>query len=105
MTKDAYIQFSPRILDHLGVSAYDNLQKCLTELVVNAYDADATKVEITLPDVIDKNAVLEIVDNGYGMTETDVEEKFLFIGRNKRDDGQRTRRGSVVTPRSWTPKS
>jgi DNA mismatch repair ATPase MutL len=53
----------------------------LTELVVNAYDADATKVEITLPDIIGKDAVIDIVDNGWGMTEADVEKKFLFIGR------------------------
>ena len=60
MSKDAFLKFSPRILDHLGVSAYDNLQKCLTELVANAYDADSTEVRVYLPDVvIDENASLE----------------------------------------------
>lgn len=69
--------FSPRILDHLGISAYNSVRKCLAELVANAYDADAHNVDITLPDVIDENAVITISDDGMGMTTEDVKTKFL----------------------------
>jgi len=87
---DAFLRFSPRILDHLGLSAYNSVQKSVAEIVANSYDADATEVHVTLPDAMDGMAVTEIRDNGSGMSGQDVIEKILFIGRNKREDGQRT---------------
>jgi hypothetical protein len=93
---DVYIRFSPRILDHLGLSAYNSIQKCVAEIVANSYDADAKEVLVTLPDVIDENAITEIIDDGSGMTRKEVAEKFLFIGRNKREEGQRTESKRLV---------
>jgi len=92
----AYIKFSPRILEHLGLAAYNSLQKALAELTANSYDADATSVKITLPDAITNDSFIEIEDNGLGMSPEDIAHKFLFIGRNKREDGQRTPRGRLV---------
>ena len=94
--QSAYFRFSPRILDHLGVSAYNSLPKSLAELVANAYDADATEVQVSLPDVLDENATIELVDDGSGMSPEDLATKFLFIGRNKRQEGQRTHAGRLV---------
>lgn len=94
--KSAFFKFSPRILDHLGVAAYNSLQKCLSELAVNAFDADATELSIALPDTIDDIASIEITDNGVGMTADDIEDKFLFVGRNKREHGQRTPGGRLM---------
>jgi hypothetical protein len=94
--RSAVFRFSPRILDHLGVAAYNSLQKCLSELAVNAYDADATELAISLPDTIDESASIELLDNGLGMTADDIIEKFLFIGRNKREEGQRTPSGRLI---------
>jgi hypothetical protein len=94
--KSAFFRFSPRILDHLGVAAYNSLQKCLSELAANAYDADATELSITLPDTIDESASIELSDNGLGMTADDIAEKFLFIGRNRRKDGQKTPGGRLL---------
>lgn len=88
--------FSPRILDHLGISAYNSVRKCLAELVANAYDADAHSVDITLPDVIDENAVITISDDGMGMDTEDVKTKFLHIGRNRRIEGEKTPSGRLV---------
>ena len=64
--KPKAISSSPlnRILDHLGISAYNSVQKCVSELVANAYDADAKEVHVYLPDVVDENAAIEILDNG-----------------------------------------
>lgn len=88
---------SPRILDHLGLAAYNSLKKCITELVVNAYDADANKVEITIPDAILPNAFLEISDDGLGMSAEAIENDYLFIGRNKRHaQGQTTLSGRPI---------
>ena len=82
--------FSPRILDHLGITAYNSVRKCLAELVANSYDADASNVSISLPDVIDENSVITISDNGVGMSTEDLQKKFLYIGRDRRLDGDRT---------------
>lgn len=68
----AYLRFSPRILDHLGLSAYNSVQKSVAEIVANSYDADATEVFVTLPDAMDKMAVTEIRDNGSGMSAEEV---------------------------------
>jgi hypothetical protein len=88
--RQARFGFSPRILDHLGISAYNSVQKCLSELAANSYDADATEVRISLPDALGEDAVIELVDNGVGMSPAEIEQKFLFIGRNRREEGQRT---------------
>jgi hypothetical protein len=84
-------KISPRILDHLGVSAYNSLRKCLSELVANAYDADATKVEISLPDALEESAVIQVEDDGVGMSVEDIDQHYLFLGRDRRkEEGERT---------------
>lgn len=87
------IKVSPRILDHLGVSAYNSLRKCLAELAANSYDADATEVRITVPDVIDESAVIDIEDDGVGMTAREIDENYLFIARDRRVNGQKSAAG------------
>jgi hypothetical protein len=89
-------KFSPRLLDHLGISAYNSVRKCLAELVANSYDADAEKVSIQLPDIIDENALIEIEDNGTGMSPQEIENNFLLIGRNRRKNGERTDKKRLV---------
>lgn len=93
---NAYFRFSPRILDNLGVSAYNSVAKCLVELAANAYDADATSIHVRLPDVIDDNSVIEVLDDGNGMLSEDLREKYLFIGRNRRSEGQVTPKGRQI---------
>lgn len=92
----AELIFAPRILEHLGISAYNSVRKCLAELVANAYDADAREVYITIPDVIDENAIIKISDDGSGMSTTDLCEKFLYIGRNRREEGERSGKGRLI---------
>lgn len=93
---EAQFSVSPRILDHLGIAAYNSLRKCLAELAANSYDADATKVSITLPDAINEDAFIDIEDNGTGMSEKDVCDNYLFIGRDRRKDGGKTSYGRLV---------
>lgn len=93
---EASFSVSPRILDHLGIAAYNSLRKCLAELAANSYDADATSVSISLPDAIDDNAFIDMEDNGIGMSEKDVRESYLFIGRDRRKEGDKTKAGRLV---------
>ena len=58
----------------------------------NAWDADATKIQIKLPDPITADPVI-IADNGSGMTAPEVESEYLHIGRNRRTlRGERTKK-------------
>jgi len=68
-----------QVLKHLGIGLYSNLPSVVSEMVANAYDADATTVDIT----IDENGVV-IKDNGLGMNIDDANTRFLTVGYDKR---------------------
>lgn len=42
------LNYSGRIIDHLGIQMYQSPVAAIAELVANAWDADADSVEITL---------------------------------------------------------
>lgn len=70
------MKVSLNIIEHLGVNLYSNLPAVLSEIVANSWDADATEVKMNIHDT-DK---IEIIDNGFGMNEDDINEKFLNVG-------------------------
>ena len=73
------------VLDHLGLNLYSNIPAVLSEAVANAWDADATTVEI----MIDKdNQVITITDDGLGMDQDDFNKKFLTVGYRRRSGGK-----------------
>ena len=53
----------------------------LTELVANAWDAGATRVEILIPD--DYNLKLIVEDNGTGLTKDEFENRWMRLGYNR----------------------
>lgn len=78
------MNISLNVLNHLGINLYSNIPAVLSEVVANAWDADAEEVEI----IIDtKNEKIIIIDNGFGMTLDDINNKFLNIGYSKRKNG------------------
>lgn len=79
------LRFDPRTIEHLGIKMYSQLPYALAELVANAYDAGANKVQIQLFDEDPQSKRIVIVDDGEGMTYDEVAEKFLVIGRRRRD--------------------
>ncbi|MEO6734403.1 MAG: ATP-binding protein [Ferruginibacter sp.] len=74
--------FDPTTIEHLGIQMYSTLPPVIAELVSNSYDADAKKVTIFLYDVDEKKII--IADDGHGMTFSEINAKFLKIGRNRR---------------------
>lgn len=72
------------VLNHLGLGLYSNVPAVLSEAVANAWDADATKVDITINP---QNGTVIIEDNGHGMTVEDANKKFLTVGYRRREDG------------------
>lgn len=69
-------------LEHLGMNLYSNIPAVLSEIVANAWDADAKEVTI----VIDKTAgTISITDDGLGMDRDGVIDRFLTVGFKRRD--------------------
>lgn len=70
-----------QVLNHLGLNLYSNTSAVLSEIVANAWDADATEVNIT----IDRSKI-SITDNGIGMDLSDINNKYLTVGYQKRSE-------------------
>lgn len=60
-----HISVNTRIVRLLSASTYEDFPSAIREIVSNAYDADATRVDITID--LEKDYI-EINDNGIGMT-------------------------------------
>lgn len=69
------------VLKHLGIGLYSSTPSVVTEIIANAWDADASKVTITLDPENDK---IVVEDDGHGMQRDDVQNKFLAVGYNRR---------------------
>lgn len=82
------LRFDPKTIEHLGVKMYSTLPPALSELISNAYDADASEVEVTFHEQNGAPVSITVKDNGSGMSAQDIQERFLVIGRNRRtEDG------------------
>lgn len=79
------LTFEPQTIKHLGVQMYSTLPNALAELIANAYDADAENASIILREINSEKSIT-VYDDGTGMTFSDVNEKFLKIGRNRRTE-------------------
>lgn len=83
---EIYFNFSYAALKLLGKNLYSNAANAISELVANALDAKAKEVYVYI-DMSDKeHSIIEIIDNGSGMDYSDLAEKYVWIGRNKRND-------------------
>lgn len=95
------MRISRQTVDKLGVKMYDRVSAVVAELVANSYDADATRVVVSLPAgqwlarkvegsiIPTLGLTAEVVDNGIGMTTEEVNDFFLFIGGERRADSRR----------------
>ena len=85
--KEFRIKILGRLLELLGVQMYKHRDAAITELVANCYDASAENVWIDLPNETNYNprtSEILIEDDGCGMDEKDLQDKYLVIGRNRR---------------------
>ncbi|MDO7806006.1 ATP-binding protein [Lactiplantibacillus pentosus] len=84
--KNIHFKFSYLALKLLGKNLYSNAWAALSELVANGLDADATDVYVYI-DMRDKRkSVIEVFDNGRGMTYEEMRDNYVYIGRNRRED-------------------
>src|SRR5208283_324416 len=78
---------SLNVLNHLGLNLYSNIPAVLSEIVANAWDADAKLVTIT----VDKGTeTITIKDDGTGMDRDAVIDRFLAVGFKRRELGEET---------------
>ncbi len=83
---------SPRILEPLGLEQLQDPALAILELVKNAWDADATTIEIQILD----NDLIVVNDNGSGMSVNDFERYWLVLGETHKRRSPVTRRGRPV---------
>src|SRR6202046_955014 len=77
------LTISLNALEHLGINLYSNVPAVLSEIVANAWDADARKVTITLDKA---SETITIDDDGTGMDRDGVIDRFLTVGFKRRDE-------------------
>ena len=111
------MKISRLTIDKLGIHMYDRVSAVIAELIANSYDADATKVTVTLPfgrylakrgdggTTIDLGYEVSIEDDGIGMLYREVNEYYLKVGINRRSTrGDTTRGGRPVLGRKGIGK-
>ena len=101
MSNPYRIDFDVSTIKHLGLQMYATLPPVVGELVANAWDANATQVEITIPEtpINERTSEIVIKDNGVGMSDSDIREKYLIVGRDRRESEGRDRTpGSLDRP-------
>jgi hypothetical protein len=88
------LRISRLTVDKLGVKLYDKASAVVAELVANAWDADATEVLVRIPlgtelarkgEEQDRGYVIEVKDNGHGMTPEEAQRDYLEVGRDRRE--------------------
>jgi hypothetical protein len=75
-----------QVLNHLGLNLYSSMPAVISEVVANAWDADAENVRIN---IIDSSKII-ISDDGCGMKVGDINDRFLKVGYRKRDENGHT---------------
>lgn len=76
------LTISLNVLEHLGINLYSNVPAVLAETVANAWDADASTVQVTWKE----DSTIVIQDDGIGMTPDDIESRFLIVGYSRRQE-------------------
>jgi len=104
--KKLYLRFHGRIIDSLGIQMYQSPVAAIAELIANAWDADATEVDVELPDSLSGDPKIKVRDKGFGMTFQQCQDRYLNVGRNRRvdDDTDRSPEGRPILGRKGIGK-
>ncbi|RYG98887.1 MAG: hypothetical protein EON58_05730 [Alphaproteobacteria bacterium] len=91
------LRISRKTVDKLGVKLYDKVALVISELVSNAYDADATTISVSVPAgeflatrkggaVADRGYRIVVSDDGIGMNPDQLDRYYLVVGADRRTD-------------------
>lgn len=73
-------------INRLGLELVGKQETALSELIKNAYDADATSVEIEFEDYDKKGGSLIVTDNGAGMDINTIRSSWMRLSTNDKGD-------------------
>jgi signal transduction histidine kinase len=82
-----------RLILQLGRDSIKSHTTALVELIKNSYDADATKVEVEIFSNRGQNNLIRVADNGFGMTEKDIDNHWLRIGYSEKTLSKMSKKG------------
>ncbi|WGT50363.1 ATP-binding protein [Thioclava nitratireducens] len=87
MQADIDRRFRPRarLLQHLGDQLIGTPRLAVFELVKNAYDADASKVEVEIAGIGTKTPTIRVTDDGTGMSLETVRDIWLVIAHDHKE--------------------
>lgn len=88
MTRKPFrMEFDIGTVKHLGLHMYSTLPPVIGELVANGWDADAKRVEVTIPNgALTDTSEIVVSDDGAGMSDKLVREAYMIVGRDRRED-------------------
>jgi signal transduction histidine kinase len=72
------------IIPRLGRELVAKQETALAELVKNAYDSDATEVQVQLSNAKTKHGFLRVEDNGHGMTRDQLVQGFMRLASDEK---------------------
>ncbi len=77
LQKSAHFRVDPK-LAHIPGESYPSSEKAFKELIDNAWDAEATEVHVTVPNIL-TDAPIIVQDSGSGMKTSELEAEYLNI--------------------------
>lgn len=81
-------RISSGLKDIIGREMITNDFVAIFELVKNSYDAQATRVKVIFELDAPETAAIYIVDDGKGMSRSDIEKKWLFLAYSAKRNGE-----------------
>lgn len=81
----AKLRMSPKLLQRLGEELNPTIDQSILELVKNSHDADARECSVDLKHVESQGGVIEISDNGVGMTVGQIMDGWLLLGDSSKN--------------------
>ncbi|AEV64276.1 BbrUII/HgiDII family restriction enzyme [Pseudomonas ogarae] len=92
--QDAFhLEIDLNVLNHLGIGLYSSTPAVVTEIVANAWDADAKLVNV---EILDDQIIVH--DDGHGMGAAELQARFLRVGYARRDQPKGSKSDTLGRP-------
>lgn len=90
---------SARLIGTIGEDIIKDIHAAVVELVKNSYDADANHIQISFDATSDNKLILEINDDGHGMTQDTVINKWLVPSTSDKLKRRKSPNGRIMQGR------
>ncbi|VVB57467.1 Histidine kinase-, DNA gyrase B-, and HSP90-like ATPase [uncultured archaeon] len=97
-----------RTLEHLGNQLYKRREPAIAELIANCWDAHSSNVWIQVPleeEYSTETSEISIEDDGCGMSEDNVQDNYLVVGRNRRAEADTEESDSADVTKEKTTRA